>query len=153
MKCRFLNFNLSFLYRWTSCLFKLSQRGSSSRIYRNLLSGVGTFVFFKKIYYVLGTISFLLLLGASLLTFDNYLVYIFVFIRILLLLLLLFSIFMSVIWNRMEVHGILAGKLTMEIELQRISSTGQSCYAQTNHRKYSSGGILLESSPGLYQVS
>ncbi|CAL8085745.1 unnamed protein product [Orchesella dallaii] len=39
--------------------------------------------------------------------------------RIVILFLLSFGIFMSVIWHKMEVHGILAGKLGMVIELGR----------------------------------
>ncbi|ODM99023.1 putative neutral sphingomyelinase [Orchesella cincta] len=68
----------------------------------------------KKMYILLSIAMFMLLTITANLEFPLAPV-----LRVVLLFLLFFAVFMSVIWHRMEVHGILSGKLGMVIELGR----------------------------------
>lgn len=52
-----------------------------------------------------------------------------------------FTIIMATIWNKMEHHGILGGKLRMQVVLERITNT----FADMNSDSISASKITLDS--------
>ncbi|ODM97185.1 putative neutral sphingomyelinase [Orchesella cincta] len=73
----------------------------------------------KNMYILLSLAMFVILSMTANLELTGYLSPVVPILRAIILLIFFFGIFMSVIWHRMEVHGILSGKLGMLIELGR----------------------------------
>ncbi|CAL8135985.1 unnamed protein product [Orchesella dallaii] len=73
----------------------------------------------KNMYILLSLAMFVLLSMTANLELTGYLSPLIPMLRAVILFIFFFGIFMSVIWHRMEVHGILSGKLGMLIELGR----------------------------------
>lgn len=75
----------------------------------------------KMVYFLFATILFALLLLSFVFDSPFGFTIIFHFLRMLVLILVVFCLIMGIIWNPIEKHGILAGKLAMEVSINQLS--------------------------------